>query len=542
MVKSLKDLSLDCLYRNFDRFTQTRIDLPTSISNLLFSRLVNHDRLTPKYLPAITYNLISPRLAIIDFYRSIQLNDNFLTHIGMACTNLRFVRLIRCLNVTDNGIAELLMNQTKLEHLELRWMQIEGHCFPRIGAMRDLKTLILKGCAYISPDLLANFICCTRNIQILNVRGLRKMNDKAMMDIFCALNVHLLSVNVSECLNVTDQTLNCLAENCPNLKRFSMMECMNVTELGLMKLMSSCPNLEHLDLSFCSRWENSMNVAVVDSLPKSVTSLSLTGIQVSCTDEQFTSILERLPHLSALHLNGFGLLSDVFLATLLARIGKNLQIFDLSGSFGKITDVGLGSIAKHCINLTSFAMALLNNVNGLQLKQMFNDKDRAKRFTTLIFTMCPMIEYEIFELVAENCVNLQKIDISGVVKVDDIILNSLADGCDNLQCLFAKAPIKITDESLCRLATKCLDLKVLCLSGNRSVTDRSILTLANHCHYLQELYLSGCMMVSEMAIRYLQDQSNGRVSVYHVVPNLAESLSVIAKNLDTGQYVRISGV
>lgn len=558
MVKSLDNLCLDTLCHSFGVFAASnhRLDLPPILAERLLHRLIDHDYLHGYYLPSITYNLLPPRLTRFEIYGSQLLDDSFLSQLGRACTNLTRIRLIRCPKLTDHGLCELLINQTRLEHLELRWLPtIDGRCLSRFSTSADdgddsesgpasphfLKVLSLKGCSSILPEHLYSCVQRNRSIQHLNLHGIRRLNGDWMRRIATALGDRLLDLNLSECLNMNDDGLYALAEHSSNLRRLSLMECMNVSEAGLRALLRFCTKLECVDFAFCRRWGTGLTYDLFQDIPTCIRSLCLSGIQAEFTADQFVSTLSALPHLARLILSGFGLLNDACLEKTLSVIGDRLETLDLSGSFGRISDVGLESITKYCTRLRVLGLGLLTNITGRSLIPLFMDRERASSIESLLLANCLSLDPLVLSGIAENCRNLERLDVSGIQQVDDAFVQTLADiSSSNLLRFFAKAINKITDQSVCALASRATRLQCLCLSGNPNLTDRSVLGLAGHCHELQELYLSGCAMISQASIQYLQDRITGRLVVYHLVPTTgALQATVIAKNLDTGEYVRV---
>uniref|UniRef100_A0A915JIW0 F-box/LRR-repeat protein 15-like leucin rich repeat domain-containing protein n=1 Tax=Romanomermis culicivorax TaxID=13658 RepID=A0A915JIW0_ROMCU len=553
MVKPLHDICLDFVYRhlielfNSHHRSLTLTNLPYFIREALLYRVIDHDLLTePQIYPLVTYHLIGHALQRLRVYGSSQLDDNFLYQLGQNCQNLKEVSLVRCLNVTDRGLTELLANQTKLESLELRWLIIGGESLSITaarGSLKSLRSLILKGCSNITPVHVFKLVSANRNIIKLNLFGLRRLSDEYCCKMLSFLGNNLLKLNLSECLIISDSVLEHLGAFCPNLTHLKMIECMNVTENGFKCLMNGCSKLARIDISFCVRYgENALSIEVLDQLPSTLTSLSLSGIRVNFDQSRLCVALRRLDRLTRLNLSGFGSVNDDFLFQLLSgNFGAKIHSLDLSGNYDRLTDAGLSHVAEFCTNLRTLSCALLNNVNGRSLRPMFVDKKRASNFETVIFTVCVRLDYEFLAIIAENCNKLQKIDFSGVPCFDDYILTRLAENCgENLRHVYVKAPVGVTDGSVIRLAENCPNLRSLSLSGNGQVTDASILKLAERCFNVRELYLSGCMMVSPAATQFLKDQCSGRLSVYHVAPSPSASAVVLARNLDTGQYVRIS--
>ncbi len=542
MVKSLRQLCLANLSQNLDKSVNQDLRLPPGTKEELLHRLVNHDQLSVQFLPAITYNLVTHKLQHLDFCRSYQIDDNFLFHIGLVRCNLRSVRITRCGKITDKGILELLINQFCLECLELRYLSIDGTCLKFVNCPETLKRLNVKGCSAMDGTFVETCCAHNRNIEYLNVRGIRSLKNSTVRSIASKLGGKLRNVNLSACTNVGADAVLALAELCPNVTCVKLGECMNVPEEALKLLMISCLKLSKLDLSYCSRFDNGFSEALMRVLPKGLVSLKLCGVQTTVSPDVAISTFADLIQLTSLNLSAFGALSDEFLSGILEKIGPKLSELDLGGSFEKITDLGIGAVALHCPNLSFLSLNLLHRMSLIKLLPVFRDSVRAEKFRTLRMANCASVDISLLEAISQNCRNLRFLDISGIVNpaLDDHIMCRLALTCGkNLNTLFLRANRGISDVSLVNVACACPNLQCISLSGICRVSDKSILALANHCYFLREVYLSGCVMISKAAINYLQDESYNRVTVYHVVPNAHDTTVLVAKNLDTGEYCRV---
>ena len=57
---------------------------------------------------------------------------------------------------------------------------------------------------------------------------------------------------------MTDESLNTVAENCPNLKTMSAVNCLKVTEAPVLKAAENCKGLQHLRVSCTSQTDASI--------------------------------------------------------------------------------------------------------------------------------------------------------------------------------------------------------------------------------------------------------------------------------------------
>ena len=101
-MKKLSDMCLTCIGNNLNRINRVSTFLAPVHKEILLERLGFHDKLTPEYLPHITYNLFAPTLKRINWYKCEQLTDNFLKQLGSVGCQLRYITIHACPNVTGN--------------------------------------------------------------------------------------------------------------------------------------------------------------------------------------------------------------------------------------------------------------------------------------------------------------------------------------------------------------------------------------------------------------------------------------------------------
>lgn len=456
--------------------------------------MIDHDLLNAKYMPTICYYLVTPALKYLDIYGSSQIDDEFIVKLALIGAQFESIRLIRCIRLSDKGLAELLLNQCELQHLELRWLTIDGYCLTKLLSPK-LRSLDLKGCSNLTAD---HVLTCIKNhsskLKSLNLRGLRKLNSTVISQIADCLSTSVEDLNLSECINLGDEGLINLAPHCKNVKTLRLTDCMNVTENGVLKLLQYAQQVVKLDLSFCAR-NGTIGMKLLDNIPCTIQILTLFGLELHNVNESsFVNAMEKLPNLQYLSLNGLSILSDTLLHKLLSSIGFQLLKLDLSGSFNKFTDDALRWVAEFCTQLQNFGLSLLSNLTGIELLPMFQNPKRASQLETLLVANCVAFNDELLSAIFENCTSLRIFEGSGIGTIQDHHISLLSDHAENLEALYLKGNRSLSDLSIEALASKALKLRTISLSGNPRITDRSLFSLATSCHSLQEIYLSGCMV------------------------------------------------
>jgi hypothetical protein len=278
-------------------------------------------------------------------------------------------------------------------------------------------------------------------------------------------------------------------------------------------------------------------------LPRSLTSLSLYRPNIKDANLLVES-LSSLRNLTQLSLYCVECLDDKSLICLLSRIGPQLTLLNLGGYMAlpnRLSDESVKHIVKFCPNLSSVCFDLFSSTATLEsFQQLFDAAESAARFEAISLSACRQVSPNLLLKIAVNCSNLRKLDLSGLNQlVDDSLLKSVALTMPRLESLDVKGCKNVTDDSICLLAINCSHLRVIVLAGICLLTDKCIFAIANHLQFsLQEIYLSGCSRISAVAVRYLSDCCVNRLYYEHKVPN-ADPNQLMAKNLDTGDYVRV---
>lgn len=543
MVRTLSEIALQSIAFEFSRVAllieKHSLLIPPSLKIELLRRLVDHDLLSTNILPSITYNLIPQALTELDFYGSLSLSDSLLALIGESGCQLRRIRLSRCSRISDAGLSDLMVNQDALESVSLKYLLIEGKCLERLRSPKLLELCVI-GCANVAPEPLTKVVVCNSSSLVkLNLKQLRKLPSNMLIKIIDFAGPNLRYLNLSECVQVNDAVLFRIAERCEKLETLKVRECMNFFELSLVHVFEQCSNLSKLDISFCVREEVA---GLIEVLPRSLKTFRYYGFTTSLSNDAMVNSFSQLKCLNTLALNGLNTLSDDLLQQLLVVIGPQLESLDLSASFGRISDAGVKWIVRYCVNLRKLGLGMLESLSGLPLLELLEDPERAEKMESFNLPCCTGMNESVLTAICSNCPNLVFLDLSAIPHTTDALLFELANTANRLEQLFVKSSRCITDAGVCVLAAGCPWLKGIVLSGITNISDKSLMALASHCPLLEGVYLSGCMIVSDQAIQYLKDSCSRRVTCYHIVSSShASDLSVVvAKNLDTGEYVRLS--
>ncbi|KAI8492789.1 hypothetical protein Bbelb_293860 [Branchiostoma belcheri] len=512
MVRSLKESCLSCLACNLHSINRVGHYLATRHKELLLEWLVYHDRLTPEYLPHITYHLFSSGLRTVNFYKCQQVTDAVLTQLGDCGCKLRSITIHGCSDITDAGMTALLQHQDELEVLELRKLPHLVTDWAQAVMSPVLEHLDLNSCTSVEAPAVCRVVYSNPTIRTVILAHCHRLGENIntlVQRVAQALNNNLEHLDVAGDHCLSDASLTAISTHCPNLKGEEN------------ELLVSCLQLQKLDLSYCYKVTSQTAPHILFHLPERLQTLE--G-------------LTKLRRLEELVLCGITNLTVEVMDMLLPKLGGSLVHLDLSGCTA-VDDVLLRSVSAHCVSLQRLVLSFCTQVTGVTLLPIFEDPERAQNITCLIFTACVSMSMEVLQVIASKCVNLERFHVAGLADVRDDLLLTLASNCHKLSNVTFKSCNQLTDTSVCELS-RCCPLREVVLSGVRSLTDRSILSLANSCQHLDCVYVSGCTQVTTAALRYLQDCCVKRVHIEHKTPNMDPN-QLMAKNLDTGEYLRV---
>jgi hypothetical protein len=122
-------------------------------------------------------------------------------------------------------------------------------------------------------------------------------------DGFCAVLPYCFLVNdisFSLCHNMTDRTLKVLGDNCPYLRKFSLLTCLQVSDAGIADLVSKCKILTDISLDWCDNLSDASLEAIGKSCPELRTFCATCSQTFTITG--FRALLKGCPKLEKIEL------------------------------------------------------------------------------------------------------------------------------------------------------------------------------------------------------------------------------------------------
>ncbi len=198
-----------------------------------------------------------------------QMTNEGLADIAKHFPNIEGVDLTLCKGITDEGLVNFLSycsdlkdfrfpkkisletvcnglqrSQSRLTSLDLSAIdKFDNGLFDKIHTkFPNLAFLVLPKDQSFTEEGVSALLGCP--IQYIKVSG--ATNTDARLESVIKKAVHLQSLHLSNCPQLTDRTCEALAQYRPRLKRFTSSG--QISNKGLSTLASSCSDLEHLDL------------------------------------------------------------------------------------------------------------------------------------------------------------------------------------------------------------------------------------------------------------------------------------------------------
>lgn len=273
---------------------------------------------------------------------------------------------------------------------------------------------------------------------------------------------------------ITDETIKKLSILSPKLKKINLKSCINITDQSLTYLADNCHQLEELNLSWCDITAKSLFI-IAEGFP------NLRRINVSScyiTDEGVNTLLTKCQDLEILGLAWCKSISDKSLESLI-KLGKNVKVFDIRGN-EKISSGALSNLFSASHEFSAVHLKRCHGVNG-----------------KVIGSLCNIGSH------------LEKLNLRGVYRDDNITnqdLVKLFDSCNNIKSLDIAWHKYITLDTLTYLSHNCPNLQELDLSGCELINENSLKELFANCQKLSLVILFNNVLISSESVQKLSEE------------------------------------
>lgn len=207
-------------------------------------------------------------------------SNNGMVAFAKAAGSLESLQLEECNRVTLSGIIGALSNcGSKLKSLTLvKCMGIRDMAlgFAMPSPCTSLRSLSIRYCPGFGTSSLAMVGKLCPQIQHVDLSGLCGITDAGLLPLLESCEAGLVKVNLSDCLNLTDEVISALARlHGGTLELLNLEGCRKITDASLVAIADNCLLLNDLDLSKCAITDSGVAVlSCAEQLNLQVLSLS----------------------------------------------------------------------------------------------------------------------------------------------------------------------------------------------------------------------------------------------------------------------------
>lgn len=354
---------------------------------------------------------------------------------------LRVLKMDKCLNVSDMGLAKIAVRCGKLEQLSLKW------------------------CLEIT-DL--------------------------GIGLLCKKCIGLKSLDISY-LKVTNESLRSIA-SLQKLEVLTMIKCSLVDNAGLKFLENGCPSLQVIDVSRCE-YINSFGFILVLKGHNGLRELNASySFSELCTT--FLQYLKGLKHLEALRIDGSRIAESSF--SVISSHCKSLVEIGLSKCVG-VNNTGIMKLVTGCVNLRILNLTCCHSITDAAISSIANS---CKNLVCLKLESCNMITEKSLYQLGSFCLQLQEVDLTDCCGVNDKGLEYLSS-CTRILCLKLGLCANISDKGLYYIGSNCPNIRDLDLYRCTGIGDEGIAALTKGCKKMMKLNLSYCSGITDRGMGYI---------------------------------------
>ncbi|XP_017771168.1 PREDICTED: F-box/LRR-repeat protein 16 [Nicrophorus vespilloides] len=281
-------------------------------------------------------------------------------------------------------------------------------------ASKHVHSLSLK-CSSITDRGLETLLDHLQSLFELELAGCNEITETGL---WACLNPRIVSLTLTDCINVADEAVGAVAQLLPALYEFSL-QAYHVTDAALCYFSPKQSNsLNILRLHSCWELTNHGVVNIVHSLPN-LTVLSLSGCS-KITDDGVELIAENLQKLRSLDLSWCPRITDAALEYIACDLNQ-LEELTLDRCV-HVTDIGVGYIStmlslsalylRWCSQLRDFGLQHLCGMRNLQILSLagcplltssgLSSLIQLRHMRELELTNCPGASKELFDYLREH--------------------------------------------------------------------------------------------------------------------------------------------
>ncbi|XP_065368203.1 F-box/LRR-repeat protein 14 [Calliphora vicina] len=374
---------------------------------------------------------------------------------------LQRLRLTGCRQLNTSGVKSFLLTQPNLVLLDLAdTLCVKDDCVAAIvDILPKLKTLNVAGCGGITNAgaiLLGNL----KQLQSLNISRCDGITTDGLTQGIARSTNYVLKYLYMSHLIVCEESIKCIARNCPELRILNVGHCVNgVTDTSVQCIIEHLRWLRELSLEDCFR----------------VTDAALTGINISklemnnSTNPPAGSLENFHPSTpSSLH-ERENIRSSNSPQTMKISLRSKAEediVRDANRKRALFAVYELNQIDDHMID--GFSIQQLKGLRSLNLKGCNKITDVSLKYglkfielQRLYLSNCQQITLLGMETLVLNCPSIEEIDLSDCYNINDKTIQLVTAKLSRLRALHISGCTQLTDHSLDAILVNCKCLQTL---------------------------------------------------------------------------------
>lgn len=266
---------------------------------------------------------------------------------------------------------------------------------------------------------------------------------------------------------VTDQVVSWVALRMPSLRLVHLDGCDSVTDDAIQVLVENCPQICFLDVSWC-KLLSAVAISTIMCYADQLQSLRVEGLTCIGPSAFQAICLEGSCKLKALHCSmcSPGLTDECLTMLAHSRHTETLRLIDISYCFDA-TDAGVVELARECTRLEFLGLEQCDLVTSKSLEAI---AQHMPHLWELNIKHCPQIGDVGISAITKHCPELRGLEWSDCVQVTTAGLSNIPHHLTNLQRLHLRDCEELTDTVLSAVLQQCPHLRVLKIPGAESVT------------------------------------------------------------------------
>uniref|UniRef100_A0A1Q3FJA7 Putative f-box/lrr protein n=1 Tax=Culex tarsalis TaxID=7177 RepID=A0A1Q3FJA7_CULTA len=433
------------------------------LPNLERLNLIDCDELFKCWHPVEFQDMIHcKRLTHLGLRKCSAFNEDHLNYLIAMAPRISSLEISKCLKELDPNQRVHI-----LSHI-LRILKIHKHQMKSVNFSYTMyDDLFLKQFAEIESMSLSNIS--------LSFFARAPIKDPGIIDIL-RKHTHLVHLDLTSFLNLTDFALVEIADSMPLLKTLKLNGCWLLTDFGIGEI-RKLHKLTILDLSDCDRiTDEGFMKAIINKSRTKMRELHLSMLP-GISEGMILKICLTLVNLTVVDFCGSNCVNDTSIQYMFSYL-RMLRILRLNGCV-KISDAGLTGI-----NLDRPAIEIWNEQQTFSL-------DMLQGLQELQISGCSKVT----DLALKTCfklVELREINLSHCVDITVEGIEAMVLNCPSLEMMDLSDCHLLDDRAIDLISKHLIRLKELKLLRLPLLTAKSVYAILKNCKLLRNINLRGC--------------------------------------------------